>query len=201
MGNYASAAAVYEDALGIWRRHAGEREIAWTLEMLGEAYWLMGDIDRASNYWMEALALFQATDEEFGLMILFHHLGQVERLRGEPTRAADYYLRVLTYFEKLDNLYFILRGLAGLGGVALVRGQFAAAAQLLAAAYRLLDSLPPFLAPADQQDYANLVARTCAALGDDGFRSAWEIGRNLNTEQAIRLGERQATLFNVGSAA
>lgn len=50
------------------------------------------------------------------------------------------------------------------------------AAQLLAAAYWLLDALPPFLVPADQADYGRLVEHTRAALGEEKFRVAWGPG-------------------------
>jgi tetratricopeptide (TPR) repeat protein len=192
MGNYATAAAAYDAALDIWRRRGGHHELAWTLEMLGEAYWLLGDSAAANSQWMEALSLFQTMDEEFGTMVVFHHLGQVERVGDNLARAAHYYGRSLHYFGKLENLYFVSRCLAGLGGVALAREKAETAANLLAAAYRLLRLLPPFLAPADQADYDHLVESARLALGEAGFRAAWEAGTNLSTEQAIRLGEREA---------
>lgn len=189
-GNYAAAVAACAEALAIWRRRGGTREVAWTLEMLGEAYWLLGDVSAAVSHWHEALSLFQTMDEEFGTMVLFHHLGQVERAQGNLDRAAHYYVCALLYFGKLDTLYFVSRCLAGLGGVALARGKAERAAQLLAAAYRIFDTLPPFLAPADQDDYTRLVDSTRTALSEAGFHVAWEAGRELSTEQAILLGER-----------
>jgi predicted ATPase/DNA-binding XRE family transcriptional regulator len=191
VGSYAAAAAAFTEALAIWQRRGAGREIAWTLEMLGEAYWLLGDVTVAANHWTETLSLFENMDEEFGMMVLCHHLGQVERSRGNLAAATDGYRRAIHYFEKLDSPHFVARCLAGLGGVALAHGQAETAAQLLAAAYRLFDALPPFLAPADQADYGRLVDSVRAALGEEDFRIAWETGRNLSTEQAIQLGKRK----------
>lgn len=195
VGNYAAAIATFAEALDIWQRRGAQREIVWTLEMLGEAYWLLGDVTAAANYWTESLPLFQQMGEEFGAMVLFHHLGQVERIRGNLDAAARNYGRALDYFAKLDSPYFVARCLAGLGGVALARGKVERATQLLAAAYRLLDALPTFLAPADQADYARLVDNARATLGEASFRSAWETGANLNAEQAIHLAQREAAAF------
>jgi non-specific serine/threonine protein kinase len=190
-GNYTAAIAAYSEALAIWQRRGGNRELAWTLEMLGEAYWLLGDVAAAASYWRESLPLFQRMEEEFGMMVLFHHLGQVERVSGNLEGAADYYLDCLSYFWKLDSPHFVSRCLAGLGGVALARGKAETAAQLLAAAYRLFGTLSPFLAPADEVEYAHLVEGARLALSEASFHTAWEAGTNLSTEQAIRLGERE----------
>lgn len=196
VGNYATAIAVFAEALAIWRRRGAQREIAWTLEMLGEAYWLLGDGDAATIYWAESLPLFQNMSEEFGVMLLLHHWGQVERIRGNLDAAAHDYRCALDYFGKLDSPYFVSRCLAGLGGVALARGHAERAAQLLAAAHHIFDSLPPFLAPADEADYARLVEGARTALDNTTFRVAWEAGRALSTEQAMLLGHGDHETFD-----
>jgi predicted ATPase len=191
IGNYAAAAAACHEALTIWQRRGSKREAAWTLEMVGEAYWLLGDVARAADIWREALHQLQTMGEEFGVMIVYHHLGQIERVSGNLTLAADDYVRSLSYFWKLETFHFVARCLAGLGGVALARDKAASAAQLLAAAYRLLETLPPFLAPADQEEYDRLVAHTRHTLGEEAFQRAWAAGTALSTEQAIALAQQK----------
>jgi transcriptional regulator with XRE-family HTH domain len=99
--------------------------------------------------------------------------------------------------SRIDSPYFVSRCLAGLGSVALARAKAELAAQLLAAAYRLFDELPPFLAPADQTIYAQLVERTRLALGEVHFSVAWDIGTNLSSEAAIRLGASTITQTSI----
>lgn len=190
VGHYAVAIAAYRDALTIWRQRGSEREIGWTLEMLGETYWLMGEVATAASHWVECLPLFQAMNEEFGSMILLHHLGQVERVGGRLELAADYYSRALNYFAKQESPYFVARTLAGLGGVALAQGETLRAAQLLGAAYRLFDELPPFLASADQADYARMVESARLSLGEVDFQRTWAAGRALSRVQSLQLAEQ-----------
>jgi tetratricopeptide (TPR) repeat protein len=190
VGNYGAAVTALTEAMEIWQRRGGQRELAWTREALGEAYWLLGHVATAASHWTESLTMFQTMDEEFGMMVVFHHLGQVERNHCQWARATHYYRLALHYFWKLDTPHFVARCLAGLGGVALAQGQPAHATQLLASAYQLFEHLPPFLAPGDQADYERLVEQARNALGEVEFCAAWETGARLNTEQAVQLGQR-----------
>ena len=81
----------------------------------------------------------------------------------------------------------IARCLAGLGAVALAQGHGVEAARLLAAAQRLFDELPRFLAPADSGQFAALVEAARAALDPQPLRQAWDDGTGMELEEAVRL--------------
>ena len=75
--------------------------------------------------------------------------------------------------------------MAGLGGVALAGQAFEKAARLLGAAFALFDLLPPFLAPADQHTYTEMVDVVHNQLDDDLFWTLWEEGKEASPTQVV----------------
>jgi len=155
---YAEAARHYDEALGLARALGQRPEIAWGLALLGEAYWLMGDLERADVCWQEAYQQFFALGSREAIAITQHHLGQVARRRGQWERAIALYSASLAAHQAAADGGMIARCLAGLGGVALARGEREEASRLLGAAKAIFDSLPPFLAPADAAELAGILA-------------------------------------------
>ncbi len=184
-GDYAAATLLLTEALALHQAVDGKREIAWTLNGLGEAAWLQGQGPVARNYLTEAQTRFLALGEKDGVMITLHHLGQVERTAGNGAAALACYTHSLTMALDLENCHMMARGLAGVGGVALAQAQYAPAAQLLAAAQTIFAGLAPFLAPADQAEYAQMVAAVRTVLGETNFEMVWARGMALARAEAV----------------
>lgn len=188
-GDYRAATLLLSEALALHQAVDSKREIAWTLNGLGEAAWLQGQGPVARNYLTEAHTRFLALGEKDGVMITLHHLGQVERTAGNGAAAAAYYTQSLTMALELENRHMMARGLAGLGGVALAQLQYAPAVQLLAAAQTIFATLAPFLAPADQAEYAHMVATARTGLGETNFETVWTLGSKLLLSEAVAYGQ------------
>ncbi len=88
-----------------------------------------------------------------------HHLGQVARRLNDIARASELYTESLRMAREFSNQHMVARCLAGLAGVALMQSQAHRAAGLLGAAFRLFDTLPPFLAPGDRAEYEQFVCQ------------------------------------------
>ena len=156
-GAYADAIRCFDEAL-IEARALGQKpDIAWGLELLGEAQWLSGDLAAAERCWQEACRLFQALGNREAIAITQHHLGQVARRRGQWDEAAALYAESLAEHQAMENKHMIARCLAGQGAVALGRGERDQASRLLGAAKAIFDTLPPFLAPVDATEFAELL--------------------------------------------
>lgn len=187
-GRYAEAAAIHDEALGLIRKLAHKPDLAWQVELMGEIAWLRGDVAQAQHYWQEGSELFQQMGAAEGLAISLHHLGQAARKEGRLVEAAQLYGESLAMHTQAQNRHMIARCLAGLGGVALAQEQVATGGSLLAAAQEILDQLPPFLAPADQAEYAALTLEFRRRVDGANADEIWEKGAVLQLEEAVKLG-------------
>lgn len=184
-GHYAAAITLLSEGLALARTFDAKHSLATVLMGLGEAIRYQGDIQGAHRHFDEASQLFQQFGDKDGAMITLHHLGQVEHDLGNLQAATAYFAQSLTLCQELGNKHMTARCLVGLGGVALACAQTTRAACLLAAAQKLLDTLPPFLAPADVEDHARMIANARIALGEDNFNGAWAQGLAMTTGQAV----------------
>lgn len=154
---YADAVRYYHEALTLARDLNQKPEIAWGLSLLGEAYWLMGDMERANACWQEAYQQFRVLGNREAIAITQHHLGQVARRQGQWEQATALYTASLAVHQAAGDREMTARCLVGLGAVALAQGERDAADRLLGAAKVFFDSLPPFLAPADAAELAGIL--------------------------------------------
>src|SRR5690606_35494732 len=110
----------------------------------------------------------------------------------KPDAAIPLYLTSLRLCVELDDVRMVGRCLAGLGGTALALGDGTAAARLLGAAMARIESVPPFLAPCDSDEYAALVEAATAALSPAAFAAAWQQGSALPVDDLVAIAERLA---------
>jgi tetratricopeptide (TPR) repeat protein len=186
-GNYSQARERFAEALDLYRQHRLLREAAWTLEMAGEAAWLLGDLATASDEWEQALAFFQANGAKEGVMLCYHHLGQVARRTARLELAEHRYRQSLALAWEMLNSKMVARCLAGLGAVALASGRPVRAARLLGAAAAELFQQPSFLPPADLADYQSLCKNIESALGSAEYQAAWQEGSAMSDAQAVEF--------------
>lgn len=186
-GNYAAAAALHEKTLEIVRQRDAKGELGWMLAHVAECAWFLNDLDKAQQYYTAAYEIFREMAYPGGIIILVHHFGQIARRRGQLDEAEAYYSRSLQMAWQLRDRNMIARNVYGLGGVALARGQIEQAARLVNAADLLLVSLPPFLAPADRDEYAGWLDQVRCQVGDAHFAAVREAVGQLAQEQIVEL--------------
>jgi hypothetical protein len=90
---------------------------------------------------------------------------------------------------QLDDVRMTGRSLAGLGGVALALGDASRAVRLTAAAWQRMESVPPFLAPCDADEYAAWRAATQAALSPAHSAEEWQRGWLATVETLVAEAE------------
>ena len=78
-----------------------------------------------------------------------------------------------------------------LGGVAVGEQAYGRATTLLAAAHRIFDGLPRFLAPGYRAAYAAWVATVRSETGESNFTTAWAAGQALTSADVVALALRQ----------
>ncbi len=175
LGRGEAAQPYFLEALALYQQLGSAHLTAWAQASLGEVAWLRGDLAAAEAHYTSALSAFAASQDRSAILIVTHHLGQIARRLNDVARAGRLYSQSLDMARELSNQHMVARCLAGLAGVALMQSEARRAAGLLGAAFRLFDTLPPFLAPGDRAEYEQFVCQARVALGD-AFDAAWAEG-------------------------
>jgi tetratricopeptide (TPR) repeat protein len=185
-GQVRAALAHFEQAVEAFRVTGDVFSVAWSQSGCGECALLLGDLAGARRCFEQGQRTFEATGGREGVLILTHHLARVDLLTGRLIDAANGFARCLALCDASDYPQMHARCLAGLGGVAVRAGQPEMGARLLAAAQRQFDTLPPFLLPPDEAEYAAFADEARRALGDAAFTAAWQAGGEARREALVQ---------------
>jgi tetratricopeptide (TPR) repeat protein len=160
-GAYEKALAAAREAEVVVRGSELASAQAWTHSTIAELLLLQGlRLDEAQEHLESALALFREANQREGILIVEHHLGDLARQREDWTEALMLYEKSLAAAVAGDDRRMQARCCVGLGLTALAQGDVAGAHHHLEAAAALLESLPAFLPPGAQAEFAAACART-----------------------------------------
>ena len=161
--------------------------IAYAQVLLGDAWFRLGDIERAATQWEASLRLTRELGDYSLMAWSLSGLADVARLRREYNRAIDMFKESLKLYRELGNKSeppFTLEAL-GLAAAALGKSQHAARLWGAAASWREAINEP--LPVTFQKDYAASVTQARTHLGEKVYASAWSEGHAMSAEQAIAL--------------
>jgi predicted ATPase len=213
---FVNALALYERRAANFRLVGSRAQLAQGLHDVGVAARLAGDANRALRAYQECLAQFEDLGQANEVGEVRASLGHLHRQRGAVTLAAAMFAESLRMLSSENSELGVATALSGLGGIALDAGQTAESARLLGAAEALLKRLqaestgylnPSQTGPSRLQFYRDLLhtrelrATGRAAfegLGTETFDAALDVGRSLNTYEAIALGLEQAGVIHEG---
>jgi predicted ATPase len=185
-GHYELAAQLAGEVYLLTTQLGNKQHSAFALALRGEANLHAGLPELAEEDLQQAYKLFIQLGYSEGCMLVLRTLGDLARQRGNSAVASDYYRRSLQLRRtEPENERFLARCLVGLGGVALLEGTPGRATALLSAAQQRFDQFPPFLAPIDQKELAQLITTARLQLGEDAFARAWAAGHKLPLEQML----------------
>jgi predicted ATPase/DNA-binding SARP family transcriptional activator len=201
-GDYEEARALHEESLALRRELGDKQGIAASLNSLGIVAYQRGDGETAQALNEESLRLRRELGDKWGIAASLHSLGLLARQRGEDAAARTLYAESLTLRRELGDRRGIAASLTGLGALAAERVQRAwppgmleeleqagsaeGVARLFGAVDGLLESIGGVLDMEDRQAYERHVAQVRTLLGAEAFARAWEAGRALSLEQALR---------------
>jgi predicted ATPase/class 3 adenylate cyclase len=185
-GDARRAREAYEEALRLAREAGLGFYIPHALQVLSAVAIDQGDLVRATRLAEEALPLFQRRDDRWGILVSISRLTRIAVLEGARDRAAALACESLTIARALGSRSSIAYGLILLGRVGRLQGDPGRAVRLLGAADAILHALGERLNPAPQREMDAEVALLREALGDAAFEAAWNEGRALTVDQAVR---------------
>jgi predicted ATPase/DNA-binding CsgD family transcriptional regulator len=148
LGKYADALRMSREALDLARKSGDRRSTADALYARGAAL-LETHVAEARSLFDEALALFQAFDDQWGVAHIMNVKGEVARLEGDNEAAEQLYQQALTHFRQFGNPWGANIALQNLAYVAQHRNDYERAKSLFAEALRTSQELKDVLSVAN----------------------------------------------------
>jgi tetratricopeptide (TPR) repeat protein len=185
-GEYERAEALLEESLALFSALGERPGVADTIESQGVVASQQGDYGRAEALFAESLAQRRALGDRWGVAASLGNLGQVAYRQGDA-RADNLLKESLALSRELGARHLLALALEVLVWATVARWQPERAARLGGAAQALREALGVPL-PLHQEDGHDQAVRAMrAALGEEGFATAWAAGATFSLEQALDL--------------
>jgi predicted ATPase/class 3 adenylate cyclase len=189
------ARQLFEESVSLYRLAGDRWGTAGALIGLALANHPHGDAPSAAALLEESLSLFRDVGDKRSAALAELYLADVLSENDDPPQAAIHYREALTEFASIKDHDRVAQGLSGLGSVLVRMGEFERAARLLGAASTLTPDEEPGTRERSPEIAAlddNLEAIR-GALGEEAFIVAWDAGRALSLEEALRLALSSAS--------
>ena len=177
------------ESLVRYQAHGDVLGVGWCYDMLGTADFILGRYNEASSHFQESITQFESRDAPLGACHSLVDLGLTLRLEGKLSAALDAYRRALRYQREYRFTTETGDTLDGLAAIAALLDRLELAAKLSGTASGWQETYqhePVFPMPNDFRESAASVRRH---LGEQAWLAAYEAGRKLNPEGAMRLAE------------
>jgi predicted ATPase/DNA-binding SARP family transcriptional activator/Tfp pilus assembly protein PilF len=185
-GDLVPARVLYEQSLAL-REEVGDRSgIAWLINNLGEVDRYAGRYEQARALYEKSLRLHREVGNSGGVTAVLSNMGYAALNQGQRRVAKALFRESLSQNLGREGLTALC--LIGLAGAA---RQAEHAARLLGAAEAYRDS---HLTRADRADYERIAAAVRAQLDESAFAAAWEAGRSMSLDLAIKLAHQDDPL-------
>ena len=182
--NLSQAQQYVEQALAICYATQDEWGIAWSLFDLGHIAFTRHDLPAAQRRLAEAVPLFRAQGNNFGLfnalLISGHHRCKI----GDKDQARRFYTEALHLQQQMHYLLHVADGLEGLTTLAAEENPLHTV-QLFGAAHAHRQASALHRPHHQAASYAAAVAVTRKLLAPEAWEGAWAAGCALPLEQAV----------------
>ena len=183
-GELGPALALCERAVGAARELGDERQLAGALINLGATQLARGDLGAAREALDTAAAVSRELGYQEGIAWSLHELGIMARRRREVPLAARLLGESLALHRHLGDRWRAASVLEEIGGLA-SRAEPAEAAELLAAAGAVRETLGAPLPPAEREDHEAAQRTLRIRLSPEALASARRAGAKLGLDEAI----------------
>jgi hypothetical protein len=184
LGHPIPARKAVEEALGRARRRGDRRQVAFALEIRGEAISTEQD-DAARSDLVESLQLYRELGDQGGLLTVENFLGRLDALQGRYQAARLHYVASLRISKDWGWMARIAQSLDGLVGVAAGQGQTERPLRLAAAAAHLRDLAGIETAPIEQAELDRALTSLRETLAEDAASAASAEGEAMTLMQAV----------------
>jgi tetratricopeptide (TPR) repeat protein len=195
-GDYERAVRLSEQALAITREFGSTFGSGLAICTLADALRAQGDLERARMLLEESMVSLRSQTYPLrvvnALATTLTRLGSIECEMGRDARASELYRESLVLARRFGFTYEAAIRLEGMARVAVMQGQPERAARLLGASAALREEMGTPLTPVSRTDHDHAVNAVRAALGEDAFAAAWEVGHAMSLEEAVAYASDDA---------
>ena len=92
-----------QKALNIARAHNSQLQVGEYLNFLGDLYWYSGDYATCSDYYFEALSIYDALDDDNGRAVCFRNIGWIYQGQKNYELTLTYFYKSLSLNKKLGK--------------------------------------------------------------------------------------------------
>ena len=158
-GNYDSAASFFYRALNLLKKNTDKKKKAGILNELARLYRKTKDLERATQIYDEAFAIYEDLGDEDGMATILNESGVVFEYKGDYDEAINRYNKSLAVRKKLRDTIGIAYSYNFLGGVFTLQKKFAEAEKYLIQSLELRQKLKDTFAIAlSYSDLASMYA-------------------------------------------
>ena len=186
LGDLAEARALSEEGLTHFRQAGEQRGIAHTLRLLAEVAQRQGDSAEARALREESMTLYRQAGNLGGIAETLGSLAGIAQTLGDFAEARALYEESLTLFQQVGEQLSALDTLGELGVVAHRQDQMGRSVRLLGAASSLRESMDSVIFRVGPKEMDAMLASAAEALGEEAFAAAWDAGRAMTMEQAVK---------------
>jgi predicted ATPase/DNA-binding SARP family transcriptional activator/DNA-binding CsgD family transcriptional regulator len=186
LGDHERAKEHGEEGIVLCRELGYGEGLAVHLGNLAYVYLLEGDYERAAALNEEVAVLSREREYKGGIAFALDIQGWVALLQGDHERARISYRESLTLCKELGDKMIAESSLDGLSCISAAEGASERAARLFGAAEVLGEAVGPDLMSERDALRAPYLAMARFQLDEASWQGAWEEGRAMSMEQAIR---------------
>jgi non-specific serine/threonine protein kinase len=185
-GNFAEAQSVLEESRKLFQQVQDEWGDAYSFFVLGYKSFLQNDLGAALPIVEQAYAIFKKLGERYFMCATLRYIGIIKIKLGDMKPGVEALRDALTTARQLDSKYEIAAGLYRFGQAAQYLGSPARTVSLFWAAKNAHDTIGVGVwSQGLDAEFEPVLERCRAALGEQAFAEAAELGRAMTMEQAI----------------
>jgi non-specific serine/threonine protein kinase len=169
--------------------------VAWCYYVLGAAAFALGDYTEASSHFLESANQFESLDSPFGACHAQASLGLALRHEGKLSASLNAYRAAMRYQRDYRFTTESADMLDGLASIAAGLGHFDLAARLCGAAAGWRETYQEESWDPMPNDFDESAANVRRRLGERAWMEAYEAGRKLNSEGAMRLADEALSVL------
>jgi predicted ATPase/class 3 adenylate cyclase len=185
-GDEETARVHWEEALRLARAAGFGYYLPYAVANLAVVAINLGEFDRAIALAEEAFDLFRRRDDRWGIQGYFSNLSRIGRLRGDRDRTSEFARESLSMAWALGSRISVVDSMRYLAWVARVDGQPDRAARLRGAVAALHEATGRRTSRWVREEGETETALLRETLGDSAFEAAWNEGRAMSVDQAVR---------------
>ncbi len=188
-GHYAEAEERYLQSLAKFQKLGDRLRAGTVLNGLGELARLLGDYERAGEFYEEDVEILRQQRSPVALVTPLVNQAWAPLHGGDYCKAKVLFEESLKLSSEYGNKNGMTISLAGFASVLEMTGKPERAAQLFGAVESLLEAsgMAGRMDPADQKEFDHYAAAARGQLDETVFAKAWAAGRAMTSEQAIEF--------------